>query len=193
MSFSAAGPVDADQENRGYRPRSRSYRSIVDEGQAGPLADARRAHMKHYLRSTLQTDGQSDPVDGVLQDGVAPSSSAGAARANDYVPTVVPPSNTRSTRPTRNNIAYPFKLALPDEGGETNASTVPLVSVPPASTVEQLEDGAGGGDGFQGDAVERIDDTDTVLVTRAVSETGSMGTSGKRPVVERFSTAKEEL
>lgn len=190
MSFSGAGLVDADQENRGYRPRSRSYRSIVDEGQAGPVADARRDLMEKHLRSMLQTDGQSDPVVRLLQDGVAPSSSAGAARANDYIPTVIPPSNTKSTRPTRNNIAYPFKLALP-EGGETNASTVTLVSVPPASFVEQIQDGAGGGE-FQGDAVERIDDIDSVSETIAVPEVGTMGMPGKRAVAER-STAKEEL
>jgi len=43
--------------------------------------------------------------------------------------TVVPPTDTNTTRPFRGGIAYPFSLRVKGQEGEVNASTVTLQSV----------------------------------------------------------------
>lgn len=105
----------------------------------------------------------------------------------DAVATVVPATETRSTRPTRAGVAYPFKLKVEgeDEGGawrRLNASTVTLDSV-------SLGDGdaAAVGDGLGGEI--RVGEDGLGGGGRAERREDRL----ERPGVERFVTAREEL
>jgi hypothetical protein len=57
-------------------------------------------------------------------------------------PTIVPDSNTLSTRPTREGIAYPFKLKVDkDESDDINLSTVTLNSLKPDDGMGETANG----------------------------------------------------
>ncbi|KAJ9661578.1 hypothetical protein H2201_006434 [Coniosporium apollinis] len=181
------------------QPRSR-HRSVTDEGQARPSIDPRYTSIPppHATSTSSPTSSPTSPADRCGLPGGAPSASearypptlpidltgaAGAAPLEtdvdvDDVSTVVPATETRSTRPTWAGVAYPFKLRVEgvDEGSggkELNASTV---------TLDSVSLGEGGGEGA-GEESSRT------------SEKAGAGDDSRpeRPRVERFVTAREEL
>ena len=78
-------------------------------------------------------------------------------------PTIIPQSDTLSTRPTRDGIAYPFKLVVEGEGRDVNASTVTLTSLQADGVAEEEE-------------------------PRPIKRENV-----ERPTIERFVTAQEDL
>jgi hypothetical protein len=101
-TISTLKPQDTARPHSRSRSHSRS-RTITDEGQANGLA--------HVLTTTI-----------LNRDAIP----AGATIIGN---TVIPPSDTTSTRPTADGIAYPFKLKVPDDDmRSTNASMMTLES-----------------------------------------------------------------
>ncbi|OCL03697.1 alpha/beta-hydrolase [Glonium stellatum] len=101
--------------------RSRSHHSTVtDRGQA----DADIEHLEHLAPPTpgyAEATPAATPLEIEKQTTLASSKSRPRSP-----PTIVPQSDTHSVRPTRDGIAYPFKLAVEGEGRDVNASTVTL-------------------------------------------------------------------
>ncbi|KAJ9640523.1 hypothetical protein H2199_006062 [Coniosporium tulheliwenetii] len=168
--------------------------------QARPSIDPRYTSIPppQATSTSSPTSSPTSPADRCGLPGGAPSASearypptlpidltgaAGAAPLEtdvdvDDVSTVVPATETRSTRPTWAGVAYPFKLRVEgvDEGSggkELNASTV---------TLDSVSLGEGGGEGA-GEESSRT------------SEKAGAGDDSRpeRPRVERFVTAREEL
>lgn len=120
--------------------------------------------------------------------------------------TIIPASQTLSTRPTRGGIAYPFRLKVDGEEQDANASTLTLQSVSvdperPALTDERTLGGSLNEDNAPAEAKEDAVDRPGVerFVTADVGELKTEEqrqdekTTDERPGVERFETAKEEL
>lgn len=153
--------------------RAASHHSAVtDKGQAGPGNEA-----------TAVASPKSPALDDFLSSMSAHSVPA-VVPALNAVPgtdTVVPDSNTLSTRPTREGVAYPFKLKLYKDGEGANASMVTLQSTMPSGT--------------PGERSVRISED----LVRAIDKEGGseaeekQSTDGKaeRPQPERFVTANE--
>jgi hypothetical protein len=78
--------------------------------------------------------------------------------------TIVPESDTLSSRPTRNGVAYPFKLQVEGAGKGVNASTLTLNSV-----------------------------NEGVVEDEALEEKDKKDMEVERPDVERFVTTSEAL
>lgn len=87
---------------------------------ATTIAPERKASPLPSPRSELDTPNPVTPVPDIAIDDVSRPSPP---------PTLVPETNTLSTRPTRGGIAYPFRLQVEGEGREVNASTLTLQSV----------------------------------------------------------------
>jgi hypothetical protein len=104
-------------------------------------------------------------------DGVGGEVS-GEGRAQSPPETLIPATDTMSTRPTRGGVAYPFRLKVDGKGaGDVNASTMTLQSVSVRTPgVEEV----GKEDVELGAAGEAANDTET---------------KSERPVIERFVTA----
>ena len=112
-------------------------------------------------------------------------SSAGPSTPN---PTVIPPSDTLSTRPTRDGIAYPFKLQTGDEGKDVNASTVTLNGTP--------LDGSDSGSNDGQPLTPNDHVVDALGIGKGTDMNGTMVAAdgpALRPHVERFETAREQL
>jgi len=138
------------------RPHSRSQ-SVMDEGQANDTAK-------------LNAIGALTSLTSLAPEGTTIIGS-----------TLIPTTNTTSTRPIAGGIAYPFKLKIPDDDVKsTNASMMTLDSADAMDTrprtggasspLGPLNVGGFGGSGG----------------TPAAEE-------GTRPTVERFETAREDL
>lgn len=125
--------------------------------------------------------------------------SAGADDERPNSPeTLIPATETLSTRPTRGGVAYPFRLKVEGkEEGDANASTVTLHSLALATPREgefeksDVEDGDAGGN----EQEEKERPTMERFVTAAVGEVLGAKQDGpvERPGVERFETAQEDL
>jgi len=125
-------------------------------------------------------------------------------------PTLIPETETLSTRPTRGGVAYPFRLKVEEGEREVNASTVTLQSVGVGSmgeAEEEREEGVGllrGDHGKEEEGSERpgVERFVTASMGDLTSDVTSVGKGdnlkGKekeeeRPGVERFVTANEDL
>lgn len=121
-------------------------------------------------------------------------------------PTLIPTTDTLSTRPTRGGVAYPFTLRVGGEaGGDANASMLTLQSMnlgSPGFEEEKKEPDAVEGEKTE-DQIENSGERPGVerFVT---AEIGTLGVakdvsveketeSVERPGVERFETAREDL
>lgn len=118
--------------------------------------------------------------------------------------TVIPPTDTLTTRPTRGGIAYPFRLKVDGKHFEdANASTLTLESVQVLTPGLEGEAGDGEGNDVEKDKVERpgTERFYTAEVLRDVVGADENPDAGKkvedakegRPGVERFETAVEDL
>ena len=157
-----------------HRSHSRrpSIRNVIDEGQTAE-EDARP-------RSAPHGDGEKfEFVARTRSFSVSDSLSAGGSIAKgknkegeEKIETVIPPSESGTTRPFHDGIAYPFKLKVPEtKGAKRNSSIITLHS-----------DGDDERDVDEADGISREGDKDT----------GENSIPG-RPPIERFVTAKEEL
>ena len=127
-------------------------------------------------------------------------------------PTLIPQTDTLSTRPTRGGIAYPFRLKVQDaEGREVNASTITLqslsVATPGLNEFEEKDKGIGAVDGVQDGQAEKEKDKEErppierfetamngelkTVEDRSDAETEDF--KSPRPEIERFETAQEDL
>ena len=108
--------------------------------------------------------------------------------------TLIPVTDTLSTRPTRGGVAYPFRLKVEGDDRDVNASTLTLQSVSVETPIVEdfkSEDVSGveeGQEKGERPGVERF-------VTAGVGEMSSKDGEEKseRPGVERFETAQEDL
>ena len=198
------------------RLRSRSRHSAVaDQGQIGPSADdlsklappvpglaeataiAPERQASALPSPTSATSSSAPPPDIIVSDD--PQS--------PY--TLIPATDTLSTRPTKGGVAYPFSLKVGGATGKhVNASTLTLQSVniatPPAVDVPQHEGELGVASStvngqvlMDNPGLERsfAPTPGAGLVSKDAVEEDSVRSSEnvQRPPVERFETAKEDL
>ncbi|KAF2279739.1 alpha/beta-hydrolase [Westerdykella ornata] len=172
------------------RSRSRSHHTTVtDEGQIPPssavsptdalnrlappvpglaeattIAPERKASPLPSPRSELSSLRPAPPTPGITIDDVARPQSP---------QTLIPETDTLSTRPTRGGVAYPFRLKVDKASGtEVNASTATLESFDVRGNESEGEETAG--EDVVGEEKRRMD-----------RDSGDAG----RPGVERFVTA----
>ena len=109
------------------------------------------------------------------------------SRPQSPLDTVIPPTDTSTTRPFRGGIAYPFSLKVDESGREVNASTMTLESV-----------SCQGGEGISA-VVGEVESMHTFSgkgeeLTNGVLEPKAREKEEvERPGVERFVTAVEDL
>lgn len=118
--------------------------------------------------------------------------------------TLIPASETTTTRPTKGGIAYPFSLKVNGpEGKDVNASTTTLHSVAPEESLQEKESSAGA------TATESVNEQvlkerpgveryftaapGEPLTSRVEDHKGGDVEKTERPPVERFETAHEDL
>jgi acetyl esterase/lipase len=150
----------ATNRSRSRRP---SIRNVIDEGQAAD-SNARPRSAPH---------GEGEKPEAVtrtrsfsLSDTAPGLQFKEKSKDSEQIETVIPPTETGTTRPFHDGIAYPFKLKVPEtEGAKRNSSIMTLQS-----------DGEDEGEGEQ----EALD-------------TKSETSRPERPEMERFVTAREEL
>ncbi|KAK3063581.1 hypothetical protein LTS18_014406 [Coniosporium uncinatum] len=125
-----------------------TYRSVTDEGQAVSV-DGNAVKMADDGATAPNRSKESNGGRGWGSLNRRADTGGGDLRKGGLVtmPTVIPPSDTETTRPTHGGVAYPFKLRVTEEDGrERNASTVTLAG----SMGEGVEVGRGGGAGGSG-------------------------------------------
>jgi hypothetical protein len=116
-------------------------------------------------------------------------------------PTLIPATDTLSTRPTRGGVAYPFTLRVDGErNSNANASMLTLQSmnlVSPGLEVERKELGFVDGEknGQRDEEAEKAGDRPGVerFVTADIGTLSAANDNVERPGVERFETAREDL
>ncbi|OAF99984.1 alpha/beta-hydrolase [Paraphaeosphaeria sporulosa] len=187
------------------RSRSRSRHSTVtDRGQITASTDelaqlAPPPTLAHVTVLAPERDGSNGAPTPtlVLSDG-----SNGQERPQSP-PTLIPATDTLSTRPTRGGVAYPFTLRVGDDaGGDANASMLTLQSVnlgSPGLEEETKELVAIGGEPELEQSVERpgverfVTAADIGALGGVENEKEEENEGTERPGVERFETAREDL
>ena len=119
--------------------------------------------------------------------------------------TLIPATDTFSTRPTRGGVAYPFRLKIDGKDGQDmNASTLTLQSVnittPNVESFSEEDKQLGGGEtetsaetGTERPGMERFVTADVGELMGGAKEAEGDGAKVVRPGVERFETAQEDL
>jgi hypothetical protein len=130
-SGTESGHRRARSGTQSHRSRSRrpSIRNVVDEGQAAE-ENARPRSAPHGDGEKFEPVGRtrSFSVPGIGVTGVEEGSGK-EKQKDEEIETVIPPSQSGTTRPTHDGIAYPFKLKVPEsEGRERNPSIMTLRS-----------------------------------------------------------------
>lgn len=209
------------------RSRSRSRRAtITDQGQTGPLTSVEQlSHLAPpdpglaeatRIAPERQASALAVPENETPTLGIAVQK-ADMSRPASPPETLIPATDTLSTRPTRGGIAYPFRLKVEGGDRDVNASTVTLQSMGGMEgedaeksgnadlekEAENLTEKAGEGEkGLIGDEVaerpypERFVTADTgelagVGEKEKVEKSGKEQVEDARPGVERFETAME--
>ncbi|KAF2870336.1 hypothetical protein BDV95DRAFT_497001 [Massariosphaeria phaeospora] len=193
------------------RPRSRSRHSgVTDKGQIATTPSTPKPTAPASPGPDL---AEAMPVAPVRMASPLPSPTSEIATPGIYVEgmsrpqspdTLIPPTDTLTTRPTRGGIAYPFSLKVdgPDSG-DLNASTLTLNSVHPETPglAESGENNEGLVNGKESKSEEMKGDNERPVVERFVTAgMGELATldnkqteKPERPAVERFVTAQEDL
>lgn len=201
------------------RSRSRSRHSAVtDKGQTGvPMDDLPTMELPTpglADATTLAPERSASP----LPSPVSELDSAGLPpniilSDNPTLPsTIIPDTDTLTTRPTAGGIAYPFSLKVDGPGGkDVNASTLTLASVnittPPAVEGTQHEKELGNMMHVTESVNEQVLDEGRPGIERFVTAGQGAGlfsdgipaghiseeTRVERPPVERFETAHDDL
>lgn len=113
--------------------------------------------------------------------------------------TLIPATDTLSTRPTKGGIAYPFSLKVGGEGKDVNASTLTLqsINITTPLAVDVLEDKQlEAMDAHAGSSDERSFTAapGATVISSKVEENAVVAAEKiERPPVERFETAQEDL
>lgn len=200
------------------RARSRSHHShVTDQGQTEVLMD-------DLSRMELPKPGLADATrlaperaaSGLLsvfvEEDIVESQPNVIASANPALPsTIIPDTDTLTTRPTAGGIAYPFRLKIDGaEGRDVNASTVTLASVnvttPPATDANEHEKQLGNSTSISETVNDHMNEQRLVADRASLDGKGAgLFSSGvekpesseekklERPPVERFETAQEHL
>lgn len=207
MGLAAPGPD---------RSRSHSRRSTVtDKGQTGPLADNPLGNTALIPTSTAtSSDRKASPLPsptGELKAATSPAPGIIVSDNPQSPATLIPATDTLSTRPTKGGIAYPFSLKVDGpEGKDVNASTATLQSVnittPPAVDIPHHEKELVASEVTSQSVNEQILNErpgveryftagpGAVLSSSDVQENAGTGVEKiERPPVERFETAQEDL
>ncbi|KAL5417239.1 hypothetical protein PMIN04_007822 [Paraphaeosphaeria minitans] len=183
--------------------RSRSRHSTVtDRGQISASTDelAHLAPPPTLADATVlapERDSSGD-VPRPAPTLVLPDDSDGQGRPQSP-PTLIPATDTLSTRPTRGGVAYPFTLRMGgDADGDANASMLTLQSInlgSPGLEEEGKKELIGEGEeGGERPGVERFATTADIGALGEVKDVQEQENEGiERPGVERFETAKEDL
>ncbi|KAH7397174.1 hypothetical protein BKA66DRAFT_521683 [Pyrenochaeta sp. MPI-SDFR-AT-0127] len=212
------GLVTPDQTERS-RSHSR-HATVTDKGQAGVSVEDVSKVAPHVLglaeATVLAPERKGSPLlSTTSQVGCSSVSPPGIVVSDDPQSphTLIPATDTLTTRPTKGGVAYPFSLRVDgQEGKDVNASTLTLqsvnISTPPAMDEPQLDKQLGVG---IGPVTEAVDDDgiekERPGVERYFTATPGAGlfSSGveenkvgdaekaERPHVERFETAQEDL
>ncbi|KAJ4298952.1 hypothetical protein N0V90_004195 [Kalmusia sp. IMI 367209] len=199
------------------RSRSRSRHSTVtDRGQITAsmedLAHLAPPNPKLADATVIAPERKASPLPSPRSEisslDVAPAptivfSADGEVERPQSPPTLIPATDTLSTRPIRGGVAYPFRLKVEGEERNVNASTVTLQSVHLGTPgLEEDKNGVLEGDVSVASAeakedaerpgVERFMTADAgELFSGKAAQEDSKG--GERPGVERFETAREDL
>jgi hypothetical protein len=162
------------------KPASRSRsrrRTVTDQGQASrPFIREELDENSTVSEILAKKDGETDAQ--LLEASMLPEAQRGGP-------------HTASERPVAGNVAYPFKLAVP-EGVEPNASMLTLTSAAGALTPRRGGSVAmstvTGGDAGRGHETKNVEDEarEGVAVDTKEDERG-------RPEPERFVTAEEDV
>ncbi|KAF2745289.1 alpha/beta-hydrolase [Sporormia fimetaria CBS 119925] len=196
-----------------FQPQTNSrYSNVTDQGQASATAE----DLNHlappvpgFAEATkIAPEREASPLasPGIAEDTPLAAGADDASRPQSPQ-TLIPDTNTLTTRPTRGGIAYPFRLKVEEGGRQINASTTTLTSMDMRD-----RDGHGGADVDApvpvGEGERRGDDGDEKVerpgVERFVTADGGELLSSKeekvgddkaaeRPPMERFETAVSTL
>ncbi len=182
------------------RSRSRSRHSaVIDKGQATAseenLAKVAPSNPNLAEATILAPERHASPLPSPISDPGHPHPSLPGIVISDNPQspdTLIPATETLTTRPTKGGIAYPFSLRVDDEGREVNASTLTLQSVgiptPAAVEVSQGEKDLGAGLAVASNKLEPKNVEETKFDEKqAAKEEQERGR--ERPGVERFFTA----
>ncbi|KAF2713812.1 alpha/beta-hydrolase [Pleomassaria siparia CBS 279.74] len=206
---SRLGPNAADTTSSRSRSGSRSrYSNVADTGQVGmstndlirlnslapPIpgfAEATRIAPERKT-SGMNTDNQPDDSTEVVTNGVSTPDIVIDDITRPHSPiTLIPVTDTFSTRPTRGGVAYPFRLKVEGDDRDVNASTLTLQSV--NVTTPRVEDFEGPGTPVKNrlsgveDELSKDDDTSAATMLNGVGI--EVAQRNERPGVDRFFTA----
>lgn len=188
------------------RSRSRSRHSTVtDRGQISPSMEnlAQLAPPSPDLADATILAPERDDSAKATPMLVLPSD--GDSSRPQSPPTLIPATDTLSTRPTRGGVAYPFRLKVEGEERDINASTLTLQSMnlqSPSLVDENKEpkfeipdtEAAGEEKNHVNGERPGVERFITAEIGALVNKIGDDGEEKvERPGVERFETAKEDL
>ncbi|RAR02202.1 alpha beta-hydrolase [Stemphylium lycopersici] len=201
------------------RSRSRSRHSAVtDKGQTGvPMDDLPNMELPTpglADATTLAPERSASPLPSPVSDHESAGLPSNIILSdNPTLPsTIIPDTDTLTTRPTAGGIAYPFRLKVdgPD-GKDVNASTLTLASVnittPPAVEASPHEKELGSMMPVTESVNEQVLNEERPGIERFVTAGQGAGlfsdgipaghmseeTRGERPPIERFETAQDDL
>lgn len=207
MGLAASSPNHSSSHSR----RS----TVTDKGQTGPAADYQSEGAPPMPAVPIPApDRKASPLPSFTRELGGPMVSPLGIVVSDNPQspdTLIPATDTLSTRPTKGGIAYPFSLKVDGPAGkDVNASTLTLqsmnITTPPAVDVPEREKELGTV-GSSGETVndqilnERLGEEryftaapGAGLFSSAVRDDVHTGSENvKRPHVERFETAREDL
>ena len=141
------GLLAADESRSRSRPR---HSTIIDRGQASAEIEDLE-HLAPPTSGYAEVTPATTPLEKEERTIIASSASRPSSP-----PTIIPQSDTLSTRPTRDGIAYPFKLVVEGEGRDVNASTVTLTSLQADGVAEEEEPRPGWKENVERPAIERF-------------------------------------
>ncbi|KAF2760387.1 alpha/beta-hydrolase [Pseudovirgaria hyperparasitica] len=180
------------------RNKSRS-KSRPRRPKIGASVGSHRSNVTDQGQGNEGSDGQMVAVQNTPSH-LSPSGSPNAFPAISPLPsngpvvpgtdTVVPDSNTLSTRPTREGVAYPFKLRLAKDGEPVNASTLTLQSVQP---LDEKKNPSASSPPAESSAFTDPEEQKVIPITAGAMQctTEKENEAPERPQPERFVTARE--
>ncbi|KAF2202928.1 alpha/beta-hydrolase [Delitschia confertaspora ATCC 74209] len=202
--------TQAMQAKSKTRERSR-HSAVTDQGQTSTLEAEELDHALLTPNAPSDQEGmrKASPLPSPMSEiVVTPAVEGDDVQRPTSPPTVVPFSDTLSTRPTRGGVAYPFRLNVEGGGRDVNASMVTLQSLSVEGEGNKAEDSEVEGgewrprkDGVEAPVLDKLDssaeakDSGNAAAREAgfAAEADIKKGKGERPGVERFETARESL
>ncbi len=190
-------PVNGSRVQENLHSRSR-HRAVTDTGQSAENAiestNTELAAEQLRMRADEASATQGVPNPTLLSPPLSPIAQNSNDRGMDYLAIV---ETSDSHRPTADGVAFPFKLGT--HLNADNASNVTLTSQAGVVTPKGNEVGKQLGDGVQSSPLKNAISSACAAEGESLSwEVGGGGSGGlsvglKRPEMERFETAREDL